>query len=381
MSERTLQREGWFASKERRITGERRRSAALETAAHLGGSAAPIVALMAVSDGVAIADRSGALLYANPAWAELTGYAQDTQALLGRPVAELLEPRTSVRTILEGLRHAPTFTSAIGVRHADGSVIPVEVSVSRCIEIEPHTSRFVIVVRRHKVAATAPTALLETIGRLASEIAHDFNNQISVVLNYTFILLRQLKDADASKAHVSQMQTAAWRASQLAQEMLGFGGRRSTDAESIDLGRVAASMTALFRHGGGPTCADVEVRSMPDLWRVRARLPHVEWMLLELALHAQRMLGSVARWSIDVHNEQLADDTPRSVCIVLEASCAPDAERGTSHSSLAARALPEDPAAMPGVELALMHGNGELATTRAGDHTISYRVRLPAEAR
>jgi signal transduction histidine kinase len=63
----------------------------------------------------------------------------------------------------------------------------------------------------------AMNELQAALQRVASEIAHDFNNQIAVILNYTFVLLRQMPADSPLKAHVSEMQAAAWRASQIAQ--------------------------------------------------------------------------------------------------------------------------------------------------------------------
>jgi signal transduction histidine kinase len=64
---------------------------------------------------------------------------------------------------------------------------------------------------------SARSELQAALQRVASEIAHDFNNQIAVILNYTFVLLRQMPADSPLKAHVSEMQAAAWRASQVAQ--------------------------------------------------------------------------------------------------------------------------------------------------------------------
>ncbi|HEX2675635.1 MAG TPA: PAS domain-containing protein [Polyangiales bacterium] len=340
-----------------------------------------MVALGVVRDAVLICDRRGNVVFTNPAFDKLSAYRD--ASLIGKPVVEVLEPPTAAREILDVLRHEPQWQGELGIRQRTGRVIPVDLTVAPAIEIEPHASHFVLVARRAESSTTSPSALLETIGHLAAEVAHDFNNQISVVLNYTFILLRQLGNESPLKQHVPQMQEAAWHASQVAQELLAFGGPRLTEPEPLDLNAVLERLQDLFRHTLREPVL-LETRPSPVLWQTRARLPHIEWMLLELALHARRALGGVERWLVETGNEETDEDGQakhRSVVLYARAWPARDKTEATFNSALGGRGLPEDPRAMPGVELALTHCGGTLTCTRETDGGISYCLRLPAEPR
>lgn len=388
-AERTGRREEGFSLRGRHVTGERRRSHALDAARQLGNATASVVALGAVSDAVLIADRRGVVVFANPAWHALTGHPTNArhvidepsdQSLVGCAVRDLVEPASAVRDIVLALRREPSWRGPLGLRNATGRVIPVDLTVTPSIEVEPHASHFVLVARRHDSAMRTPARVVDTAARLASELAHDFNNQISVVLNYTFILLRQLASDSPLREHVPAMQAAAWRASQVAQELLAFGGPRLTEPEVLELPSVLANLEQLLRHTQDARI-EIDLRLSPVLWRVRARLTHLEWLLLELALHAQRTLGHVERWSVEADNEEPAA-LERHVIVRVRAMPATHADawsRNARGQALAGRGLPESPNDMPGAQLTLTHLRATLSHTRDEDGHIAYALRLPAD--
>jgi signal transduction histidine kinase len=225
----------------------------------------------------------------------------------------------------------------------------------------------------------AALALVETIGRLAAESAHELNNQISVVLNYTFILMRQLPEDSPLRAHVPEMQTAAWRASMVAQELLAFGGPRIVEPEPLDLRVSLGNVEALIRQAVAG--AVTTVHAVSDLRRVKVRPPHIEWTLVELALHAKRVVGTVERVGFVLHNEVIEGQA--HVVLEVHAVAAHAQLVADAHSmspvSVAPRSFPEDPTHLPGIEITLAHTRGTLTLVRPTESTALYRLCLPAE--
>jgi hypothetical protein len=263
------------------------------------------------------------------------------------------------------------------------------------------------------------------VARVAGEIAHDFNNQIAVVLNYSFILLRQLPDDSPLRAHVSEMQSAAWRASQVAQEMLGFGGARRAESDEIDLNALLSDVRALFTYALREDTL-LEQQLGRNLWRVRARRAHLEWLLVELTTRMRSTLGPIARFCIATANSTTHCDVAaagvhaghglhgssshglhdsgnhagteraRSVVISVEAQPRKTARPGLDTVSVSRIASVDTPGQGParwglrssvgehgssglrGAELALAHARGELAVQQLPDGGMRYRIRLPA---
>jgi PAS domain S-box-containing protein len=356
-----------------------------------------VIALDAVSDPVLIVDRSGGVLYANPALHAVLG--EPTGALLGQHWSSIAPGQAlALRTILRELAHKHAWSTRVRAQRKDGTHALLDVTLSRVTDQHARLQHFCAVAK--PVTSDRGSEVLETMGRLSAEIAHDFNNQIAVVLNYTFILLRQLPADSPLREHVRQLQAAAWRASQVAQEMVTFGGRRTNDPAILDLNAVVAGLGEVLTHALDENVV-LEVHAGIDLLPIRARLPHLEWLLLELALHARVFLGSVGRFVIETWNEGPAvarsasptssnevlhggapADAQRWVGITVRAVPSPDHHSDTNlmpiRSGFASSQLPENAASLPGAELAVVRANGSISTTRDPDGSITYRVRLPA---
>jgi len=221
------------ATRRDRPSSVRRRSTTYEGESL--STSACLAALAASTDGVLLISRAGVIVYANPAAeaffseASLSGqFFSDVSAL----------DRRTLNGIWRELHRARCWRGRLGLRSPGPDV---EVTVQRVCDDEPAAEKFCVVLhgaaRAEFASGAATSSLAEPSGtgtagtgkrtgrselqtalqRVASEIAHDFNNQIAVILNYTFVLLRQMPADSPLKAHVSEMQAAAWRASHVAQ--------------------------------------------------------------------------------------------------------------------------------------------------------------------
>ncbi|HKU41688.1 MAG TPA: PAS domain-containing protein [Polyangiales bacterium] len=170
-----------------------------------------LAALGASSDGVLMLDRAGVIVYANPA-AEAF-FADD--GLAGKHFARLATLDRRVLTgIWRALRRSRRWTGRLCLRR---SCPDLDVTVQR-VGAEPGVDEnFCVLLHGAARVGRGQPEAPNRLQRVASEIAHDFNNQIAVILNYTFVLLRHMPDGSPLKAHVAEMQAAAWRASQVAQ--------------------------------------------------------------------------------------------------------------------------------------------------------------------
>lgn len=391
-SDERAERESWV----------RRRAAQTREAQPASLSHAYAATLENVSDAVAIVDRRGMLEYVNPALEALLGEARAT--LLGRPwwsFTSPVPPRQNLvpRVAVRALANQAAWHTRLQVRPKAGVPVVLDVQLTRVSDAEGHLPHFCAVAR--VPSSERSSELLETVGRLSAEIAHDFNNQIAVVLNYAFILLRQLPADSGLHEHVRQVQAAAWRASQVAQEMVSFGAQRSSEPEILDINQVAAGMGDVLAHALRQN-VKLELRPGANLLPIRTRLPHVEWLLLELALHARLLLGGVARFVIETRNEEGSAELQSSLqnssktsaetkkqpndqrYVVLTVHAEPAADGGAEamlapiRSPFTASHFPENAAALPGAEVAVLRANGSISTTRQPDGGVTYEVRLPA---
>jgi signal transduction histidine kinase/ActR/RegA family two-component response regulator len=125
---------------------------------------------------------------------------------------------------------------------------------------------------------------LESIGRLAAGVAHDFNNVLTVVFAEASRLARA--DEPRAKAAAGSIQEAAERAAALTRQLLTFGRRQASEPEVLDVSAVVRRLERLLaRFVGGDI--RLEVRLADGLPALRADRIEVEQILLNLVTNAR----------------------------------------------------------------------------------------------
>ena len=87
---------------------------------------------------------------------------------------------------------------------------------------------------------------LESVGRLAAGLAHDFNNLVSVILNYTAVLGHNQSLDSPARSDLESVATAAKQAATLANSLLQFGEVSSEEFAVVDLNDVVATLEPLL---------------------------------------------------------------------------------------------------------------------------------------
>jgi two-component system NtrC family sensor kinase len=140
-----------------------------------------------------------------------------------------------------------------------------------------------------KVVAHA--AKLESIGRLAAGLAHDFNNILAATIGGIDLSLRRLRTGRAAEIEpiLAQSLAAAHRGADLTKQILAFARGSEGDGEAIQTADVIAEVAALLPPLVGPAI-QIETDVPGSLWPVRAPRPIVEAALMNLAVNARDVM-------------------------------------------------------------------------------------------
>jgi len=146
---------------------------------------------------------------------------------------------------------------------------------------------------------------LEAVGRLAGGVAHDFNNQLTVILGTAEALSTQV--ARELVAEVDQISSAAKSSAALTRQLLAFSRRQILEPRILNLNAVVAELDPLLRRTLG---AGVEVGTVlgPALWNVLADPIQLQTALLNLATNARDAMGGRGKLTIETANVQLDRD-------------------------------------------------------------------------
>ena len=143
------------------------------------------------------------------------------------------------------------------------------------------------VARREAEELLHRTQRMESIGRLASGVAHDFNNVLHVILGQT----EQLADEVGPEAgvRVQTIRQAGERAARLTGQLLALGRRSVGAPEPLEVGEALADLAGLLRRTV-PSTVEITLDVAPDLPPVHLDLAQLEQLVLNLVGNARDAL-------------------------------------------------------------------------------------------
>lgn len=142
---------------------------------------------------------------------------------------------------------------------------------------------------------------MESVGRLAGGLAHDFNNMLGVILGYAELGLAQLKPDHPLRANLEQIRGAGKRAADLTRQLLAFARKQTISPKILDLNEIVADMLGMLRRLIGE---DIDLAWLPGekLWSVKMDPSQVDQILANLCLNARDAIVGVGRVAIETVN-------------------------------------------------------------------------------
>jgi PAS domain S-box-containing protein len=127
---------------------------------------------------------------------------------------------------------------------------------------------------------------MESVGRLAGGVAHESNNQMSVVIGATDFILRQPDLPEAVRVDVEHIRRAADRTAAVTAQLLAFSRRQVLKPQVIDLSDLVRRFETVLLRVMGEDCT-VSLRLAASPVRVKADPGQLEQVLLNLAINAR----------------------------------------------------------------------------------------------
>jgi signal transduction histidine kinase len=154
---------------------------------------------------------------------------------------------------------------------------------------------------------------LSSVGTLASSAAHEFNNILTTLINYTKLGLRP-DCSDASKQQAfEKILKGSQRAAVIISSMLGFARNGSTQRELTELVPLVEEVLVLTDKDLSSHQIKIEKRflSRPKVAVVRGQ---IEQILLNLIINARQAMPRGGRLTIDVRENAKAQMAEIAIC-------------------------------------------------------------------
>ncbi|MHB0878577.1 MAG: ATP-binding protein [Anaerolineae bacterium] len=127
---------------------------------------------------------------------------------------------------------------------------------------------------------------METIGRLAGGVAHDFNNIVTAIMGHASFALEGAAGLEGVDADIREVLKSAERARKLTHQLLAFSRRQMIELRLINLNDLIFDMDRMLRRLIGENIELVTLPGQP-MGSVRADQSQVEQVLANLVVNAR----------------------------------------------------------------------------------------------
>jgi PAS domain S-box-containing protein len=232
------------------------------------------------------------ILFVNPAFTRMTGYGADD--VIGRTPRLLQGPRTdqaTLRRMREQLTRGETFDGEVVNYRRNGEAFDLEWHVAPIVDAAGAITHFVAiqhdVTERNRIAAQLmQSQKLETVGRLAGGVAHEFNSILTAIIGQSQMLLDGLPSGSGLSWHAREISEAAGRASVLTRQLLAYGRKQWLHPERVDLNAMLVGMAGVLRILMGPAI-DTRMVHAAGLTAIHADAAQLEQVIMNIALNAR----------------------------------------------------------------------------------------------
>ncbi|MCP3942342.1 MAG: PAS domain S-box protein [Desulfobacteraceae bacterium] len=278
------------------------------------------ILFQSASDAVFLVDVATMdLLDANEAAVKLYGYGYEE--LLQMKAVDLSAEVKKTKAVFR-----KTFPHSIPIRYhrkKGGQVFPVEIKANyfdlnnrklNISNIRDITER----IEGEQQKQTLESQLrqsqkMESVGRLAGGVAHDYNNALSVIMGFTKLVMDKMDRADPFYEDLNEVITAAESAASITRQLLAFAREQPILPTVFDLNGAVENLLKMLRHLIGEDIDLVWSPASISLF-IEMDTSQIDQILVNLCINARDAIQGVGRIIIEtcsiVFDKAYCEDHP-----------------------------------------------------------------------
>ena len=246
------------------------------------------------------------------------------------------------------------------------------------------------ITERHSLESQLRQAQkMESIGRLAGGVAHDFNNMLSVILGHCEMSLVQPGIHGQIKDSIHEIMKAARRSAEITRQLLAFARRQTISPKLTDMNKAISNMLKILQRLIGE---DIDLLWLPNetVWPVMIDPAQIDQILANLCVNARDALVGVGKITIETGNvefdESYCEDHAGFIpgeyvlLVVSDNGCGMDAE--TMNNIFDPFFTTKESGKGTGLGLATVYGivkqnNGFINIYSELNHGTTFKIYLP----
>jgi len=245
--------------------------------------------------GLAMTDRDGYFLFANPAFLRASGCEE--RGLPPYP-SDLVVPedKTALSDIVRRFGQGPASSGNVAVRLRAEPDEPVSLGIAgvrglgeAAVLLSLADTTEEVRLKRQVAQATK----MQAVGQLAGGVAHDFNNVLTAIIGYCDLMLLRHTPGDSDYDDIQQIKANSNRAASLTRQLLAFSRQQTLRPEVLQLPDVMSEVMQLLKRLLGPKIT-LKVHHDRNLGPVRADPRQLEQVIINLAVNSRDAILSTS---------------------------------------------------------------------------------------
>ncbi|HEV7923850.1 MAG TPA: response regulator [Verrucomicrobiae bacterium] len=247
------------------------------------------------------------IVFVNPAFTKMSGLS--AEEAIGKTPRILQGPRTDravLNRLRQNLQRGEPFEGETVNYRKDGKEFTLEWQIAPIRDASGTLTHFVaiqrdITARKQFEAQSIQSQRMETVGKLAGGVAHEFNSILTAITGQGELVLCDLPPRSPLANNVTEIIRAASRAAALTRQLLAYGRKQFLQPETLDLNQVLAGMQGMFRHVMG---GDVNTQIAPGLGlrMVHADAGQIEQVIMNMVMNARDAMPNGGKLTLETAN-------------------------------------------------------------------------------
>ncbi|MBI2514182.1 MAG: PAS domain S-box protein [Opitutae bacterium] len=278
-------------------------------------------AIQATPSAWVVTDAGGVIEFVNPGFTAMTGYAAGEA--IGCKLSLLKSGRQNdafYADLWQTITRGEIWRGELTNRRKDGTLYQEQMTITPVRDLAGRTTHFVAIkqdVTEHRKleAQIAQTQRLESIGLLASGIAHDLNNILTPISLSVHLLKLKYLETDARQL-IELVEESAKRGADIVRQVLTFArGLNEGQPVRVQTSHLMKEILRLVRETF-PRNIETTCELPVDAWPLRGDITQLHQVVLNLAVNARDAMPDGGLLQLAVRNVVLGPEEARATGVL-----------------------------------------------------------------